>query len=228
MTLPVWYLQAGSADGAGNFQVHNQASAVLVAAQKKGENDARKFLLTVQHALRSGDLRAGCYHTIFHAWPPSVGYNPATAIPVSILAELTPDATSPLAEPEDLAFLLLPRGATGSPVASLLEDALCQPNLDELNIAGTSAAIISLTTTPALSRRRRTPTGASWEWPPQAPLESSVPETGDPQGGSAAEASFIKGGWQDSIGAHSSTLASIFSYLSPGSASGATSVDTNW
>jgi hypothetical protein len=135
--LPVWYLQGGAMNAEGKFAPCSQASAVLVATRKKGENAARKLLLTVQHAMRSGsDKRSGPYHPEFRTWPPGVGYDAAQGIPVTIFPELTPKAATTLAEPEDLAFLELPPDKTGSPAAILLEDSLCQPDLAELEIAG--------------------------------------------------------------------------------------------
>jgi hypothetical protein len=131
--LPVWYLQAGTVDAEGKFTTKGQASAVLVAARKKGENEARKLLLTVQHAIRSP---SGPYFTAFRAWPPDFGYNDTLAKSASIFDVLTPAENAPFVAPEDLAFLQIPADATGSPPAALVDDAEYTENLEELDIAG--------------------------------------------------------------------------------------------
>lgn len=136
-TLPVWYLQCGEAGPGTTFDIRGQASAVLVTVKNTTTQAIHKLLVTAQHALRSGgDQRTGPWHPAFLAWQPNAGYNPATAIPVTVFAGLTPDSTLPLAEAEDFAFLELPRDATGSLSARLLPDMDCVPGLQSLNIVG--------------------------------------------------------------------------------------------
>ncbi len=136
-TLPVWYLQCGEAGPGTTFDIRGQASAVLVTVKNTTTQAIHKLLVTAQHALRSGvDQRTGPWHPAFLAWQPNAGYNPATAIPVTVFADLTPDSTQPLAEAEDFAFLELPRDATGSLSARLLPDVDCVPGLQSLNIVG--------------------------------------------------------------------------------------------
>jgi|GEM_PF-2574933 len=141
--LPIWYLQAGHVDSAGEFVAESQGSAVLVTARKHGEPRPRKMLLTAQHVLRSGtlpngapDQRNGAYHKEIRAWAPGTGFNDETAWRVEVNQDLMPDAASPLAEPEDLLFLDLPPDATGALPCRLLEDTDCKTGLGSLNIVG--------------------------------------------------------------------------------------------
>jgi hypothetical protein len=134
--LPVWYLQPGTKDDQGKFTRANQASAVLVAARKNGENEAHKFLVTVQHAIRPlEEPPRGLYYRAFRAWPPDFAYHDTLAKSAELFDDLTPAEGAPFAGAEDLAFLKI-GDATGSPPAALIDDAQYTEDLEELKIAG--------------------------------------------------------------------------------------------
>jgi hypothetical protein len=123
---PVWFLNNGQSTG----------SAVLVWVRPIGGGTAEQRLLTAQHVLRLNDQLNGPYSQTLKVWPPDVGYNDATAIPVTVDTILSPDPSLPLQHPEDLAFLSLPSGATGSSPSGLLPFGECVAGLGGLDIFG--------------------------------------------------------------------------------------------
>ncbi len=136
MTLPVWYFQSGKINEQDNFEDLGQASGVVVSVCDAAGNRHR-LLLTVQHALRSGeDKQSGPYHPAYRAWPPGRGYNDKTAVPLTIFEPLTPKNEDPFADAQDIAFLKLPPEAVGAPPARLIRNEQCLVDLHPLMIIG--------------------------------------------------------------------------------------------
>jgi hypothetical protein len=142
---PVWYLQAGISDAAGNFSPRTQASAVLVmAAPLRADGSPghpEQLLLTVQHAIRSqSDPKGGKYEgpfwTAYRAWPAGSHYLNKYSHPLELHPVLVPDANAVFTHATDLVFLKFTRGQNGHHAASLLKDEEIEEGMKKLTVLG--------------------------------------------------------------------------------------------
>ena len=118
------------------------AANITLAQRHKGartpcsDSVPEQRLLTAQHVLRMNDKLTGPFSQALIAWPPEVGKVDGTSVVVKIDTDLTPDGGKALEHPEDLAFLTLPAGATGSTPTGLLPYTECAKGLKGLDIYG--------------------------------------------------------------------------------------------